>query len=172
VIGLRRALLGLGVLGLLLMAVGVAISLSSAHLEHRALDAAISALLMTATGFAAFGPALTPADTPLLFSLGMALGTLYLVVAVHMLLVGPRRDPQAIVAGGYALSVLGPTGWLLFTPDCGCGPATRPSALTIADVPALTRAIDVATSVLGTSIFTKLGPRARRPDLPVELSGS
>jgi signal transduction histidine kinase len=178
--GLRRALAGLGALGALLIAIGVALALSSDHLEQRGFDAAIGALLMAtyvyvglyawwrrphnrvgmlmaATGFAAFLQALTASNTSLFFSVGMALGSLYVVVAIHMLLAFPTgrvptRGQRGLVVAGYALATIGPLLFVMFRADCGCEGPHPANALLVADRPALAQALDSGVSILGAGL--------------------
>jgi signal transduction histidine kinase len=211
VIGLRRALAGLGVLGAFLIAIGVALALSSEHLDDRGLNAAVGALLMgtyvyvglyawwrrphnrvgmlmAAAGFAAFLEALSASDASLFFTIGMAFGSLYVVVAVHMLLAFPTgrvptRGQRALVVSGYALATLGPLLYVMLREDCGCGPGHPANALLVTDAPGVAAAIDATTSVLGAGLvgavvvvlvrrWRAAGPRDRSALAPVLWTGA
>ena len=145
---LRRALVALGVVGAALVALGAALVASSDHLEHRGVQAVLGATLtasyigvglfawwqrphnrfgalMTAVGFASFLAALTTANSSLPFTIGMVFGSLYIVIAAHMILAFPTgrletRGQRLLVAAIYADGILSPLAFALFSPDCGC----------------------------------------------------
>ena len=207
----RPALLVLGVVGAVLVALALALALSSSHLEDRGLNGAVIALLMstyigvglyawwrrphnrfgmlmTATGFAGFFQALVASDSSLFFSLGMALSTLYLVIAIHMLLAFPSgriptRGQRRLILGGYALGLLAPTLFLVFAEDCGCGPGHPDNAFLVIDAPGVARAIDAATSIVGVGLVGAIavvlfrrwrdaGPRDRSALAPLLWTGA
>src|SRR3954451_2916544 len=111
-LALRRALLALFALGIVFAALDVAITLTSRHEPDQATVAVFQALiglsfvgvgisawwrrplnrfglLMTAVGLAWFIAGLQAATSAGLHTIGTYLGTLYIVVAVHMVLTFP-----------------------------------------------------------------------------------
>src|SRR4051794_32393363 len=133
-LALRRALLALFAVGVVFAGLDVAITLISRHEPHKAEVASFQALiglsfigvgisawwrrplnrfglLMTAVGFAWFIAGLRESNSAFLFTIGTYLGTLYIVVAVHMVLTFPTgrlesTAQQVVVAAGY-FAVLG-----------------------------------------------------------------
>jgi signal transduction histidine kinase len=127
----RRALIGLGVIGFLLGLVVAAITLKSDHVEHRALEAALVVVvawsfigtglyawdrrpdnilgaLMVAVGFAWYLPALWASEVPALFIFGLMMGSAPFAFIVHMLFAFPdghvgSRFNRILVATGYSL---------------------------------------------------------------------
>ena len=68
-------------------------------------------MLMTATGFAWLVSLVGVSDIPLLFSIGQALGSIFFVTALHMLLSAPEgrlhsRFERRLIASAYALTLL------------------------------------------------------------------
>jgi signal transduction histidine kinase len=155
--GLRRALGLVAIEGVVVGLVALAIILSSDHIGGEAFTAGLMlfvgwswigvglfawwrrpdnrfGVLMTAVGFAFFLMALTAADARWLFTIGVVLSSLYAAVFVHMLLSYPDgriSEPalRRLVAGGYALSILGPLPSLMFSDveEQGCEDCPVPS---------------------------------------------
>ncbi len=151
--GLRRALVALGVAGAALLALAVALQLTSDHLEQRTLNAVGGGLvmtsyiavglvawwrrphnrfgaLMTAVGFAYAIGALTASDASLPATIGVVFGALYLAVAAHMVLAFPTGrletpGQRRLVAATYALVVLAPLLAALVTEGPGRAAAQR-----------------------------------------------
>jgi signal transduction histidine kinase len=148
---LRRALWGLAAAGLTLGLAALALILSSDFIDLPGVWAAVTlvigwgfigtglfawgrrpdnrvGMLMTATGFAWLLGAGGLSDLPLVFALGHVLGSLYLAVAVHLLLAFPggrlqTRVERIIVTSGYLLSTVATSIiWLFLDPrrdfDC------------------------------------------------------
>ena len=68
-------------------------------------------MLMTATGFAWLVSLVGVSDIPLLFTIGQALGSIFFVTALHMLLSAPEgrlhsRFERRLIASAYALTLL------------------------------------------------------------------
>ena len=177
-IGLKRALQAIGVLGAVLIAVAVAIVLESNHLEDRLPQAIIGGvvaasyigtglfawwrrprnrvgMLMTAVGFAYFFSALTAANSSFFFTVGMTLESLHILILAHMLLAFPTGRLQnafqrRLVAAAYAIGLTVPLVIQLFDPDCGCGPVEHPAnAFVIADVPWAAAAAETFGGIAG-----------------------
>src|SRR3954464_5819102 len=128
-LALRRALLALFALGAVFAPRAVAMPLTSRHEPHKAEVAIFGALvglsfvgvgisawwrrplnrfgvLMTRVGFAWFIAGLRESNSAGLFTIGTYLGTLYIVVAVHMVLTFPSgrletTAQRAVVTAGY-----------------------------------------------------------------------
>src|SRR3954452_13199351 len=128
-LALRRALLALFALGIVFAALDVAITLTPRHEPDRAAVAVFQVLiglsfigvgisawwrrplnrfgmLMTIVGFAWFIAGLRESNSAGLFTVGTYLGTLYIVVAVHMVLTFPSGRlettmQRVVVASGY-----------------------------------------------------------------------
>ena len=183
--GLRRALVLVGLLGVFLIAIGVALAASSDHINEPGVSAAVGALvmasyifvglyawwrrpnnrvgaLMTAVGFVAFFQALSTSNSPLFFTIGLAFGSVYLIVAVHMLLAFPTgriptRAQRNILIAGYAVATVGPLLFQFFSEDCGC-PGDHPdNALLITHDEGVASAIDAVSSVIGIGLIAAIG---------------
>ncbi len=68
-------------------------------------------MLMAATGFAWLVSLVGVSDIPLLFTIGQALGSIFFVTALHMLLSAPEgrlhsRFERRLIASAYALTLL------------------------------------------------------------------
>src|SRR4051812_18991023 len=137
-----RLLLVLAAAGLVFGLLVLALTLSSDHEEDRGLVAAVSLLvgwsfigtglfawwrrpanrtgaLMTAVGFAWFASGLSDADDDLLFTIGIAVDSLFPGLAGHLLLAFPtgrleRRAERWTVAAGYFVSTVLQVPSLLF----------------------------------------------------------
>jgi signal transduction histidine kinase len=156
-IGLKRALWGIGLAGL---AVGVVTIFLVANSDHdtekvptlilgpfigwsfigvglyawwRRPDNRVGAL-MTAVGFAFALSALFEATAPLPYTFGIVFGSFYAAVIVHMLLAFPTgrlegRWSHWLTGAAYALAVAVPVGISLFRAGCDCGVANTPDNL-------------------------------------------
>jgi signal transduction histidine kinase len=161
VIGLRRALWAIGLAGLAAGAGAIALTLGSDHVTDPWVGATLGPLvgwsfiatgvfawwrrpherfgpLMVAVGFAWFVGALTGSDVPAVFTAGLWLGSVYVVLCVHLVLAFPHgrlRGPgeRRLVAAGYVLSVVGPLPMLLLGDLDERGCACPESAIRIAD---------------------------------------
>jgi signal transduction histidine kinase len=139
---LRRALLALGVAGLLFGLFCLGLDLQSNHEQDRGLVAAVDLLvgwsfigtglfawwrrplnhtgvLMTALGFAWFAQTLSAANSEVLFTIGIALDSLFPSIAGHLLLAFPSgrlegRAARWTVAGGYFVATVLQVPSLLF----------------------------------------------------------
>ena len=140
--GLRRALVGLGLLALLLGGVVAVVVLGSDHEENRGVVLALVLTaawafvgtglfawdarpesnigpLMTAAGFAWFFVGLQAANNEILFALGTLGGSLPFAILIHLLLSFPggRLESTAqrvVVAAAYFLTTIAQLGWALF----------------------------------------------------------
>ena len=144
--------------------------------------------LMVATGFTWLFGALTTANSPLLFTLGLFVAALPYAILVHLFLAYPTgrlgsRLAVVFVALGYLDVTLFRIPWLLFQewPNSSC-PECPPNRLLVADEPDLATAADLATSVIGVVVvayavvsfsrrWRSASPRRRRVLAPVVLSG-
>jgi signal transduction histidine kinase len=181
VTGLRRALGLVAIEGIVVGLVALAIMLSSDHVANRGATAAIGlflgwsfigaglfawwrrpdnrfGVLMTAVGFAFFLGSLAAANASWLFTIGVLLSNLYLAVFVHMLLAYPdgRVDSprvRKVLAGGYALSIVGPVPTLMLADleKEGCTDCP-PSAISLGEHDVLYTILDGLTSVLAVVI--------------------
>ena len=207
-----RALVGLALLGAFLTAIGLLIVLSSDHISNPPLSAAVGGLVMTsyiavglyawwrrpsnrvgmlmaAVGFAVFFQALSTSNTSLFFSIGLAFGTLYIILAVHMLLAFPTgriptRFQRRVIVAAYAVATFGPLLLLVFDEDCRCPPGDHPdNALVISDQPELAAAIDATISLIAVGLigvvavvlvrrWRDAGPRDRSALSPVLWTGA
>jgi signal transduction histidine kinase len=131
---LKRALWGLGAAGLIFGVIDVALILTSDHTDLRGAVATLGLLigwgfigaglftwarrpdnslgsLMVATGFAWFVAGLSGSDVPVLFSIGVFFGSLYVVTTIHTLLAAPQGtlEPgdRRIVKWAYLLVTVG-----------------------------------------------------------------
>jgi signal transduction histidine kinase len=179
--GLRRALGLVAIEGVVVGLVALAIILSSDHVGGQAFTAGLMlfvgwswigvglfawwrrpdnrfGVLMTAVGFAFFLMALTAADARWLFTVGVLLSSLYAAVFVHMLLSYPDgriTDPwlRRLVAGGYALALVGPLPSLMFADveEHGCDGCPVPSIF-VSDDPALYAILNGLVTVLSVAL--------------------
>ena len=149
-LGLQRALAALAVAALIAGAIAVAMVVSNDHEDEPALvivfGLAIAwsfigtglyawwrrptnrfGALMTTVGFTSLIGVLTESNDGLVFTVGLLFGSVYFAVFVHMVLAYPggqvpTRAQRRLVAGGYAISVLGmlPTLMLASPQQMGC----------------------------------------------------
>jgi PAS domain S-box-containing protein len=145
--------------------------------------------LMVATGFAWLLVALSTANTPLLFALGLFVFVLPYAFLLHLFMAYPSgRLPSRAAAAVVALAYLDVTLFripsLLFweSPDTSC-PDCPTNPLLVADEPSLATAADIATSAVGMFVIVygvvgfarrwrSASPRGRRVLAPVLLSGA
>jgi signal transduction histidine kinase len=181
--GLRPALAAIAGMGALLTALAVAIILSADHVTARGVDAAISfavmagyigtglfawsrrphnptGLLMTAVGFAYFPAMLTAAGNDVVFSIGLLLSNVFLVVTLHMVLAFPTgrlatTGLRRLVAAAYAAAVVLQLGYMLFTPDVcpDCSPAVPKNVLAVTGSSTLSDIAMIIASVIATGIL-------------------
>src|SRR4051794_5478423 len=211
-LALRRALLALFALGIVFAALDVAITLTSRHEPDRAAVAVFQVLiglsfigvgisawwrrplnrfgmLMTIVGFAWFIAGLRESNSAGLFTVGTYLGTLYIVVAVHMVLTFPSgrletTAQRAVVTAGYfAILAIG-LPYLLLGANIDSGlVGQRPgNAFEIVDAPDLAAVFGLVEAVvgvvcLGAAVVLVLGklrhatPPQRRQQLPMAATG-
>ncbi len=183
VTGLRPALVAIAGLGTLLTALAIILTLTSDHMTSRGLMAAINfavmagyigtglfawsrrphnrtGWLMTGVGFAWFPTVLTASDEQIVFTIGLLLCNVFLVVALHMVLAFPTgrlatTGLRRLVAFAYALSILGQLAVMLVTPDfCPeCSPALPENAFAVTDSPTGSDLTLIAASVLATGVL-------------------
>jgi signal transduction histidine kinase len=116
--------------------------------------------LMTAVGFTFMLGALTSSDNSVVFTIGILLSSLYVVVFAHMVLAYPdgrleRPWHAKLLAAGYALTIIGPLPQLLwgFTERTqeGC-PGCPESALLIEPNDTLRDVFNGITSITGVAL--------------------
>ena len=179
--GLRRVLWAIGLAGLVVGAGAIALTLSSDHVTDPWVTATLGPFvgwsfiatgifawwrrqrerfgpLMVAVGFAWFIGSLTASDVPAVFTAGLWLGSIYVVLCVHLVLSFPHgrlRGPgeRRLVAAGYVLSVAGPLPMLLLGDldalDCAC----PESAIRVAEADGAARILDAGMTVLAVAII-------------------
>jgi signal transduction histidine kinase len=180
-IGLKRALWGIGLAGL---AVGVVTIFLVANSDHdtakvptlilgpfigwsfigvglyawwRRPDNRVGAL-MTAVGFAFALTALFEANAPLPYTIGIVFGSFYVAVIVHMLLAFPTgrlegRWSRWVTGAAYVLSIAVPIGVSLFRKGCDCGVANTPdNLLFITEHKTAADLIDIFGSILAAFV--------------------
>ena len=171
-LGLRRALLALFVIGVLFAGFDVALVLGSDHESQPVVTAILGpliglsfigtgvfawfrrpynrfGLLMVAVGFAWFLAGLAEANGDTLFTLGSYVAPLYVAIVVHMVLAFPTGrletlGQRAIVIAGYMDVLLVRAAFFLLGGDPAKGlEGVRPkNALAVADVPDLADVFD------------------------------
>ena len=181
--GLRPALVVLGGIGALLITLALVLTLTSDHLELRGVGAAITfavmagyigtglfawyrrphnrtGALMTAVGFAYFLAVLTASDEEAVFTIGLLLSNVFLVVALHMVLAFPTgrlatRGLRIFMLAAYALSVVLQFGWMAFTPRwCPeCSPQMPENVLAVTDAPGASDVALIVASAIATFIL-------------------
>jgi signal transduction histidine kinase len=179
-LGLRRALLALFVLGVLFAGADVALVLTSNHDDQKLVTAILGpliglafigtgafawwrrplnrfGLLMTAVGFAWFVGGLTESDNAIAYTIGNYVGPLYLVLVVQMLLGFPTGRleagaERAIVAIAYVDAFVLTLPVFLLDGDLH-GPEGAPdNAFAVVHAPGVANAIDVVTSLIGFGV--------------------
>jgi signal transduction histidine kinase len=146
--------------------------------------------LMTAVGFTFMLGALTASDDSVIFTVGVALSSLYFVVFAHMVLAYPDGRLQRpwhakLLAGGYALALIGPLPQLLwgFTErmEESC-PGCPESVLLIERNDTLRDVFNAVTSLVGVALVATVlvilirrwraaTPPQRRAMAPILWSG-
>ena len=178
---LRARLWLIGVAGFAIATLACVVTATSHHAELRGINGALGTLigvafigiglfawsrrpenrvgkLMVATGFAWSGVGLSQANSPLLFSIGLAIGPLYLVLVTWLVLAFPdgrvasRLARRLLVAGFVDVLFIYELGVLLDidTSDKGDVPG---NLLAIAHVPGLASVFDTASAAIGAVII-------------------
>ena len=178
------ALLGLGALGALLAALGVAVILSSDHVDGPAASAALLVVVMASylgtglfawwrrpenrtgallclVGFLFWLTALIASNSDLVFTAGLLLSGLFLVAAAHLVLAFPtgrleRGAERAVIAAGYVVSLVAQLLWMLVTEDCGCGAGAPDNVLLVRDDPRLSGVIEAVSYAVGLPLVVAL----------------
>jgi signal transduction histidine kinase len=180
-IGLKRALWGIGLAGLVVGGLTIYLVATSDHEPSkvptmilgpfvgwsfigvglyawwRRPDNRVGAL-MTAVGFAFALGAMFESDAPLIYTIGVLVSSLYAAVIVHMLLAFPTgrldgRGPRALVAAGYALVLAIPIGVSLFREGCDCGVKNAPeNLLFITRHETVADVVDIAGNLLAVAL--------------------
>ena len=179
--GLRRALWGVALAAVIAGAAASALVLSSDHTDYAGLGIVIGLVimasfigtglfawwrrpsnrfgaLMTAVGFTFLLSALTASDNSVVFTAGVILSGVYLVVFAHMVLAYPdgrleRRWHAWLLGVGYFLTLFGMVPQLLwgFKEDMQCDGCPE-SALLVGSNDTLRNVLDAATSLLGIGV--------------------
>ncbi len=179
--GLRPALLGIGLLGVLLAVCAVGVQLTSE--EGTTADAVLVAGIMAsyigtgllawsrrphnlvgpllcATGFTYMLNTLCVSDVAWVFTLGSVTGSIFFIVFAQLVLTFPTGRPAdrlelRAIQAGYVLALGVPLLFALVSPELeGMSIAETPgNLLLIADIPWLASAIDVAGSLSGVAII-------------------
>ena len=178
--GLRRALLALFVVGVVFAGVDVALVLSSHHDDQKLVSAILGpviglsfigtgafawwrrplnrfGLLMTAVGFAWFVGGLVEANEAIVYTAAAYVGSLYLVLVIHMVLAFPTgrlegRLSRAIVVAAYVDAFAVALPFFLLGGDLQIGGETVPNAFAIVHEPGLASVFDVASSLIAVGI--------------------
>ncbi len=181
--GLRPALAAIAVIGALLTAIAVALCLTGNHVSARGVGAAITfavmagyigtglfawsrrphnrtGMLMTAVGFAYFLSSLTSSNDNLVFTIGLLLANVFLVVALHMVLAFPTgrlatRGLRQLIGIAYGVSVLLQLAFMLVTPDAcpECSPATPDNLFAVTDSGTVSDIVMIVASAAATGIL-------------------
>jgi signal transduction histidine kinase len=180
-IGLKRALWGIGLAGLAWGGLAIFLVAASDHEPSklptmilgpfvgwsfigvglyawwRRPDNRVGAL-MTGVGFAFALTALFEANAPLPYTVGVVINSLYAAVIVHMLLAFPTgrlrsRAERALVIAAYVVVLAVPLGISMFRLGCDCGVDNTPeNLLFIAQHGKLADVIDVAGNLLAVAL--------------------
>src|SRR3954470_6310465 len=179
-LGLRRALLALFVVGVLFAGFDVALVLTSSHDDQKLLDGILGpiiglsfigtgvfawwrrplnrfGLLMCAVGYAWFLGALAFANDPTVHTVGSYLSPLYIVLVVQMVLAFPTgrletRSARAIVLAAYLDAFVVTLPFFLLDGDMG-GDDLPGNAFAIVHEPGLAQVFEVATSLIAAGIL-------------------
>ena len=197
VIGLRRALIGLGVAALVFGLALVAIIAASGHTSLRGLTVAL--VLITGWGFIGaglfawwrrpennFGPfmvfigfiyfvsQLFASEVPLIFATGHVLGAVFFVAIIRTLLAMPSgrlrsRAERGFVVGIYAFAIAAPTAFAFFADpdDTGCDNCPR-NVLLIDENEDPANLVDLLSDVIAVGL-TVVAPHGDRPPLAKRL---
>jgi signal transduction histidine kinase len=179
-LGLRRALLALFVVGIVFAGFDVALVLTSGHDSRKVADAILGpiiglsfigtgvfawwrrplnrfGLLMCAVGYAWFVGGLSFADDPTVHTVGSYLGPLYIVLVIHMVLAFPTarletRTARAIVAAAYIDAFVVALPFYLLGGDLS-GDNMRGNAFGLVHEPDIARVFEVAASLIAVGIL-------------------
>jgi signal transduction histidine kinase len=180
VLGLRRALAGIALLGLVTGVTALVFTVTSDHVPHAWVTGILGALvgwsfigtglfawlrrpesrfgaLMVLVGFLWFVGALNAADSPLAFTIGVVGSSVYIAALIHMLLTYPSgqlrsRGERRLVSGTYVLSILAmlPLALLGGDDEFDC---ECPDLLTkVAEDDGVLRVLDGLTTVIAVSV--------------------
>jgi signal transduction histidine kinase len=179
-LGLRRALLALFVVGVLFAGFDLALVLASDHEEQKVFAAILLPLigllyigtgafawyrrplnrfgmLMTEVGFAWFLGGLIESNNSIVFTVGNYIGPLYLVLVIHMLLAFPTGrletpTSRLIVLAAYVTAFGLTLPAFLLGSDFDDIKNAPDNAFAIVDEPGLAAVIEVMTSIIGFAI--------------------
>ena len=184
---LRARLWLVGIAGIALGALVCTLTVRSHHAELRGLNGTLGTLigeafiatgifawsrrpenrvgkLMAATGFAWLGAGLSQANASLLYSIGNAIGPLYLVFVTWLLLafpdgrVGSRLAHRLLVAGFIDVLVIYELGILLDIDPSDTGHKLPDNVLAIVHAPGVASVFDTASAAIGAIVIaTALG---------------
>lgn len=195
---LRARLWLLGVAGVALACTDLVLTVTSDHGQLRGLNGSLGALtgvafvgtgsfawsrrpanrvgaLMVATGFAWLGAGLAQANSPLLFSIGLVVGPLYLVLVTHLVLAFPdgqvtSRLARRLLIAGYADVLVVYEAWVLLDGHIRGEGSLPANVLAIVHAPGVAGVFDVASSAAGAvviAIIVGILVRGRRRATPV-----
>jgi signal transduction histidine kinase len=181
-VGLRRALLALFVVGVVFAGFDVALVLTSEHDSQKAVNAILGpliglsfigtgvfawwrrplnrfGLLMCAVGFAWFVGGLREANDAAVFTIGSYLGSLYLVLVIHLLLAFPTgrletAAARAIVVAAYVDALLVTLPFFLLGGDLGGGDDAPGNAFAIVREPGAAQVFDTLSALVAVGIAT------------------
>lgn len=183
--GLRPALIGLGLIGLLLTGFAVSLSLGDEDTSAPTVEAVLNASLMVAyigagllawarrphnhvgalmcaVGFTYFLNVLRLSDISWVFTVGCLGGSLFFIVFIQLVLAYPsgrvvRPLERRLLGVAYALAIGIPLGIALFAVDLADWQQnTPPNPLLVSDQPALADAIDSVGSLIGVAVVVTL----------------
>jgi signal transduction histidine kinase len=209
-VGLRRALLALFVVGVVFAGFDVALVLTSDHDSQKAVNAVLGPLiglsfigtgvfawwrrplnrfgvLMCAVGFAWFIGGLREANDAAVFTVGSYLGSLYLVLVIHLLLAFPTgrletTGARAIVVAAYVDALLVTLPFFVLGGDLGGGDDAPGNAFEIVREPGAAQVFDtlsalIAVGLAAATVAVLLGkrrvatPPQRRAQAPMLWTG-
>jgi signal transduction histidine kinase len=177
-VGLRRALIALFVVGVIFAALDVSLVLTSTHEPNKAVTAILApliglsfigtgvfawwrrplnrfGLLMLSVGFAWFLAGLAESNNPTVFTIGVWVAPLYLAIVVHMVLAFPTGrletiGQRAIIIAGYLTALLVRLPFILLGGDLATGFSGLPpeNAFQIADAPDLAALFDYSSTFI------------------------
>src|SRR6478609_6658042 len=177
-VGLRRALIALFVVGVIFAALDVSLVLTSTHEPNKAVTAILApliglsfigtgvfawwrrplnrfGLLMLSVGFAWFLAGLAESNNPTVFTIGVWVAPLYLAIVVHMVLAFPTGrletiGQRAIIIAGYLTALLVRLPFILLGGDLATGFSGLPpeNAFQIADAPDLAALFDYTSTFI------------------------
>ncbi|MBJ7331381.1 MAG: sensor histidine kinase [Solirubrobacteraceae bacterium] len=185
VTGLRPALIGLGLLGLLLTAFGISLSLGDEETAYPGLEAAVTASVMVAyigsgliawgrrphnhvgallcgVGFTYFLNALKVSDVTWVFTVGCLGGAVFFIVFIQLVLAYPSGQvtlpiERRLLGVGYGLAIGIPLGLAFFTSDLADWQEdSPPNPLMIVEQQGIADAIDAVGSLIGAVVVAAL----------------